>query len=253
MSPPSTPCNSSSCNRACKSASWEDKRSDSISMSLADFAMRNFCVSSVAISEAWAAEEWEEIVSRWWLFRVVKVLESSTLFSTKTSENEKVDLLLSALSDSRILRSRACCSVESDSLMRETASLSGVMLKFPIVWWISWDRDISWSPGTVSYTLTVAGSSSRSMIVVLRARATGESCLSVWIADVFRIGREVVLFVNRPTWAKWRRAGITQYHTATWTPHELRTSCDLARTLNCFSIIRRTLQLPNYSHGFANS
>lgn len=46
-------------------------------------------------------------------------------------------ILFNALSASRTRKSRACCSVDSDSLMRETASLSGWMLKLPIVWWIS--------------------------------------------------------------------------------------------------------------------
>lgn len=47
------------------------------------------------------------------------------------------DVLFNALSASRTLNSRACWSVESDSLIRETASLSGWMLKFPMVWWMS--------------------------------------------------------------------------------------------------------------------
>ena len=42
--------------------------------------------------------------------------------------------LFNALSDSRTRRSRACWRVERDSFMRATASLSGVMLKLPIVW-----------------------------------------------------------------------------------------------------------------------
>ena len=46
-------------------------------------------------------------------------------------------ILLSELSASRTRKSRACWSVDRDSLMRATASLSGVMLKFPIVWWMS--------------------------------------------------------------------------------------------------------------------
>lgn len=46
-------------------------------------------------------------------------------------------LLFSEFSASRRRRSRACWSVERDSLMRETASLSGCMLKLPIVWWMS--------------------------------------------------------------------------------------------------------------------
>ncbi len=57
FSPPSTPCASSSCKRAWRSASWDERRSDSISRSLADLATRNFWVSRVAISEACAVEE----------------------------------------------------------------------------------------------------------------------------------------------------------------------------------------------------
>lgn len=44
---------------------------------MAAFAIRNFWVSSDAISEAWEAEEWEFTVSWWLLFRVVRVRESS--------------------------------------------------------------------------------------------------------------------------------------------------------------------------------
>jgi hypothetical protein len=57
--------------------SWEERRSDSISKSEADFAMRNFCVSRVAISEACAVEECVEMVSVWWEERVWRVRESS--------------------------------------------------------------------------------------------------------------------------------------------------------------------------------
>lgn len=39
--------------------------------------MRNFCVSRVAISEAWSVAECVERVSWWWLERVVRVRESS--------------------------------------------------------------------------------------------------------------------------------------------------------------------------------
>ena len=46
-------------------------------------------------------------------------------------------LLFRALSASRIRRSRACWRVERDSLIRPMAILSGWMLKFPIVWWMS--------------------------------------------------------------------------------------------------------------------
>lgn len=48
-----------------------------------------------------------------------------------------MDVLFNALSASRIRRSRACCNVDRDSLIRDTASLSGWMLKFPTVWWMS--------------------------------------------------------------------------------------------------------------------
>jgi hypothetical protein len=39
--------------------------------------MRNFCVSRVAISDAWAVEEWAEVISLWWFLRDVRVLDSS--------------------------------------------------------------------------------------------------------------------------------------------------------------------------------
>lgn len=83
--------------------------------------------------------ECEERVSKWWFFSVVSVRESSC--SDLASGGMACldgDVLFNALSASRTRRSRACCNVESDSLMRETASLSGVMLKLPIVWWMSW-------------------------------------------------------------------------------------------------------------------
>jgi hypothetical protein len=43
------------------------------------------------------------------------------------------NVLFNALSASRIRKSRACCNVDNDSLMRDTASLSGCILKFPTV------------------------------------------------------------------------------------------------------------------------
>ncbi len=61
-------------------------------------------------------------------------------------------LLFNTLSASRTRRSRACCRVESDSFIRETASLSGVMLKLPIVWCISWKLlALRSCPACVSY------------------------------------------------------------------------------------------------------
>lgn len=41
--------------------------------------------------------------------------------------------LFNAASASPIRRSRACCNVERDSLMRPMAILSGAVLKFPMV------------------------------------------------------------------------------------------------------------------------
>jgi hypothetical protein len=43
--------------------------------------MRNFCVSRVAISLAWAFELCVERVSEWWFERVVRVRESSVYVS----------------------------------------------------------------------------------------------------------------------------------------------------------------------------
>jgi hypothetical protein len=48
------------------------------------------------------------------------------------------DILFNALSASRTRRFRACSRVERESLMRDTAALSGAMWKFPAVWWMSW-------------------------------------------------------------------------------------------------------------------
>jgi hypothetical protein len=52
-------------------------------------------------------------------------------------EDRLRDNLRKADSASRMRRSRDCCRVESESLMRVTACLSGWMLKLPIVWWMS--------------------------------------------------------------------------------------------------------------------
>lgn len=85
-------------------------------------------------------EEWEERVSAWWEERVVRVRESSVLFWLADGVwkgRSKGKVLFSALSASRTRRSRACWRVLRDSLMRATASLSGVILKLPIVWWMS--------------------------------------------------------------------------------------------------------------------
>lgn len=65
--------------------------------------------------------------------------ESSVCFVSTNTPNHRCQrvVLFNALSASRTRSSRACCKVERDSLIRDTASLSGVMLKFPIVWWMS--------------------------------------------------------------------------------------------------------------------
>jgi hypothetical protein len=47
--------------------------------------------------------------------------------------------LFNALSASRTRRFRACSRVERESLIRDTAALSGAIWKFPAVWWISWE------------------------------------------------------------------------------------------------------------------
>lgn len=80
--------------------------------------MRNFCVSRREISDAWAEEEWDETTSLCWEDKVDKVRES----------------FLSEVSASLRRRSRAWLRVERDSDMRETASLSGWILKLEIVW-----------------------------------------------------------------------------------------------------------------------
>lgn len=66
-------------------------------------------------------------------------------------------------------RSRACSRVETDSPMREMASLSGLMLKLFIVWLMSYMIDgVSFFVRLLSYVLrTVAGSSERSILAVV--------------------------------------------------------------------------------------
>lgn len=123
-----------------RSASCEARRSDSISRSEAVLATRNLLVSSVAISDACWVAECDSTRSLWWELRAVRVRESSVYPLAQRSKvgSPWLCILFNALSDSRIRKSRACCSVARLSLMRETASLSGWMLKLPIVWWMSW-------------------------------------------------------------------------------------------------------------------
>lgn len=84
--------------------------------------MRNFCVSSREISDACSAGECADTSSACCACRVPSCRAS----------------FLSAWSASCRCRSRACCRVERESFMRATAILSGPMLKFWIVWWMSW-------------------------------------------------------------------------------------------------------------------
>lgn len=78
------------------------------------------------IKEACSAELCEEVTSWCWDCKVLRVRAS----------------FLRLVSDSRRRRSRACCSVDSDSATRETACRSGVMLKFWVVWAISCRRGL---------------------------------------------------------------------------------------------------------------
>lgn len=118
---PSTPCSSSSRSRAFRSAAVRARRSASVSASAAAFAVRNLRVSRRAILEAWSVDECDATRSSWREVCVASWRES----------------FLSDDSASRTRRSRACWSVERDSVTRDTASLSGAMLKFSIVWWMS--------------------------------------------------------------------------------------------------------------------
>lgn len=83
--------------------------------------MRNFFVSNSTISAACLPESCTATASSCCVDRECKLRAS----------------LRSADSASRMRNSRDCWSVESESLMRVTACLSGWMLKLPIVWWIS--------------------------------------------------------------------------------------------------------------------
>ena len=76
--------------------------------------------------------------------------------------------LRSAVSASRRRRERDSSSVLREEEMRDRAALSGAMLKFVIVWAMSWDRSQPTAMGwkDARWSVTVAGSSSRSMAAV---------------------------------------------------------------------------------------
>lgn len=114
---PSTPCASSSENRAAKSAAVDARRSPSISRSEHALAVRNFWVSRRAISDACAVEECWETSSSCCEFRVAKVRFS--LFNCELA--------------SLMRRSRADSRVPRESWIRETATRSGWMLKLWMV------------------------------------------------------------------------------------------------------------------------
>lgn len=81
-------------------------------------------MSSRAISDACCADECEPAIS---------ACCDESVASVRAS-------LRSDVSASRTRRSRACWRVERDSETRETAALSGAMLKFVIVWRMSCQR-----------------------------------------------------------------------------------------------------------------
>jgi hypothetical protein len=85
-------------------------------------------------------DEWVWRVSLWLLFRVVRVRDSSATNVNYELEGYGLNgwrVLLRALSASRTRRLRACSRVERESLIRDTAALSGAMWKFPAVCWMS--------------------------------------------------------------------------------------------------------------------
>ena len=120
-SSPSRPCASKSANLSFSISNSPSSRSVSISRSEAAFAIRNFCVSSSTIFSACFAESCAAEASSCCAFKECRFLES----------------FRRADSTSLIRSSRDCCRFERESFMRVTACLSGWMLKFPIVWWMS--------------------------------------------------------------------------------------------------------------------
>lgn len=121
VSSPSRPCDSRSASRSLSISSSLSSRSLSISSSEAALAMRNFLVSSSTISAACLLESCTATASSCWVVMEWRLRAS----------------FLRDVSASRMRRSRDCWRVESESLMRVTACLSGWMLKLPIVWWMS--------------------------------------------------------------------------------------------------------------------
>lgn len=129
-SSPSRPWDSKSTSRSLSISSSLSKRSLSISSSDAALAMRNFFVSNSTISAACLPESCTATASSCCVDREFRWRESL--------RNED--------SASRMRSSRACSRAASESLIRVTACLSGWMLKFPIVWWMSWTcQYINWT------------------------------------------------------------------------------------------------------------
>jgi hypothetical protein len=122
---PSTPSPSTRSNSALRLSSSPSSLSLSSSASRTCFATLNFLVSSSTISAAcFAPPSCATTVSLCCDWRVL---------SWRVS-------LRSAVSASRRRRERDSSSVLREEEMRDRAALSGAMLKFVIVWAMSWDR-----------------------------------------------------------------------------------------------------------------
>lgn len=150
---PSTPSPSTRSSSALKLSSSPSSLSLSSSASRTCFATLNFLVSSSTISAAcFAPPSCATTVSLCCDWRVL---------SWRVS-------FRSAVSASRRRRERDSSSVLREEEMRDRAALSGAMLKFVIVWAMSCDRSqpaaLGWKDAR--WSVTVAGSSSRSMAVV---------------------------------------------------------------------------------------
>ena len=150
---PSTPSPSTRSNSALKLSSSPSSLSLSSSASRTCFATLNFLVSSSTISAAcFAPPSCATTVSLCCDWRVL---------SWRVS-------LRSAVSASRRRRERDSSSVLREEEIRDKAALSGAMLKFVIVWAMSWDRSqpAALAGRNARWSITVAGSSSRSMAAV---------------------------------------------------------------------------------------
>lgn len=105
---------------------------------------------------------------------------------------------LRLVSDSRNRRSRACWRVDKDSATRETACRSGAMLKFWVVWDISYRKCVSCTPRM------------KDLCEMERKRCEGDMGVGVFVFWLFGDGimERCLRWRGLPREAFWRCCGF---------------------------------------------